>query len=191
MLGFRYALVFLPFGLFAPVVHAQPQRPGLKLDTTRVVQGDETRITVTSTDGKVVEEGILIGGRREGVWYIYHDNGFPKTVIPYRQGLKEGAELHLGKDGYLEEQISYSKDILHGPSRQYFKGSRLQKESFLYKALRKADVGYIIRIPDYKRKVILSKGYVTDQPSGTIQMEKGRRIQLCKGRNGRCRERIQ
>ncbi|MCB0516389.1 MAG: hypothetical protein R2798_02965 [Chitinophagales bacterium] len=79
---------------------------------------------------KLVEEGYLYNGEREGQWITFHvRNGLPATVTNYHAGKKQGVSLQLSDMGNLDVMMNFTNDALDG-NRIVYKHSRIKEESF-------------------------------------------------------------
>lgn len=103
---------------------------GLKVDTIHSKTADGEYLQLKDTHGKILEDGYVINGLLDGTWTVYHSTGFPANITNYKQGKKNGTQIKVGPDGFVEEMAAYLNDSLHGPYRTFFKGARIGKEMF-------------------------------------------------------------
>lgn len=78
---------------------------------------------------KIVEEGDLLNGKREGTWVTYHANsGLVATVTGYRNGQKHGVFLRGDETGGITEKAFYVNDQLEG-KRIVYNRTRIKEEA--------------------------------------------------------------
>ena len=66
-------------------------------------------------DGKIMEEGFVETGQKNGQWTIYNDdNNLPKSIANYSNGLYNGTLIEFNKRGQIEKMTSYLNNELHG-----------------------------------------------------------------------------
>ncbi len=54
-------------------------------------------------DGKtVMQEGHVHNGKIEGIWILFWDSGFPRTISSYVNGLKDGTTTGMTGDGQMD-----------------------------------------------------------------------------------------
>src|SRR5687768_14419967 len=120
-----YYLILVMVSFLAPNAFAQ------KLDTLKRKDGDGRYFIQIRSYGLVTEEGYLQNDIREGIWTRYWHTNFPKELITYRQGKKDGTYIGLTPAGNIELIEHYKSDKLEGPRRQY-NGEGLLVEEALY-----------------------------------------------------------
>ena len=92
---------------------------------------------------KVIEEGDLLKGLKEGTWVTYHANsGLVATVTGYRNGKKHGLSLKGDETGSITEKMFFINDQLEGQRLVYnrthikeeanYKNGKLEGERKLY-----------------------------------------------------------
>jgi len=80
-------------------------------------------------DGKILAQGTLLNGKKNGTWSTYHeDNGRIKTVTSYINGKKNGIYLEFTNRGQVELRANYVDDIYDGKYAAYKFGTRQVKE---------------------------------------------------------------
>ena len=73
------------------------------------------RVTKKDQDGKVLEEGFMLNGLKEGTWVTYHKTGpHAKTIETYAAGKKNGLELSLTNRGQVEKIANYKGGLMNG-----------------------------------------------------------------------------
>ncbi|MBR9923219.1 MAG: hypothetical protein GYB31_20505 [Bacteroidetes bacterium] len=75
---------------------------------------------------RILEEGIIVNGKREGLWITYHDNEkqIPKVMASYVNGKLNGAYTEFNTRGGITLLKHYVNDVLDGKSIE-FKNGRL------------------------------------------------------------------
>ena len=80
------------------------------------------------TDGKMVEEGVLKDGKRNGAWVVYHDRRpLPKSVANFVDDQYSGVYLEYSATGQLELICRYNANQLTGQFTKY-KNTRVLEE---------------------------------------------------------------
>ncbi len=70
--------------------------------------------------GKVVEEGFLLNGKKQGTWLTYHPNtAVVASCINYEQGIRQGAALKVAENGSVSEKMFFLDDMLEGEYTKY------------------------------------------------------------------------
>lgn len=64
--------------------------------------------------GKLLEQGSIINGKKNGAWMTFHDNGIIKKVSNYIDGLESGSRLEFSNRGQLEKRTGLLNNQLHG-----------------------------------------------------------------------------
>jgi antitoxin component YwqK of YwqJK toxin-antitoxin module len=77
------------------------------------------KITVRDEAARVVAQGTLLKGLREGTWTEFTVNGLIKKVVPFVHGKKEGLYIEFNDNGQLLKRISYHNDLRNGEYREY------------------------------------------------------------------------
>jgi hypothetical protein len=82
--------------------------------------------------GKVLEEGILQNGKRNGSWVVYNETkDLPAKISSFVNDVYHGPHFEYNKFGQLELMCSYSNNVLDGQFVRY--GSSRKIESGYYK----------------------------------------------------------
>ncbi|MBK7762360.1 MAG: toxin-antitoxin system YwqK family antitoxin [Bacteroidetes bacterium] len=119
--------------MFCVTVNMQAQQyrdPAMKIDTIKSTTADGEYWQLKDVHGKLLEDGYVNHGALDGIWTSYHSTGFPASITNYKVGKKNGTQIRVGPDGFVEEMAAYQNDSLHGPYRTFFKGARIGKEMF-------------------------------------------------------------
>lgn len=70
-----------------------------KLREVRIPQGENTVLVLRFYAGnRVAEEGLLVRGKKDGVWKGYHPNGQPQYQGSYKNGKREGLWQEWNQD---------------------------------------------------------------------------------------------
>lgn len=89
--------------------------------------GDLSAFTIQSLDsggelaqkldsaGNILEEGYLLGGKRNGAWFTYHDeNHRIKTITHYSNNELNGPFIEFNNRGQIEAKTGYKNGQLDG-----------------------------------------------------------------------------
>ncbi len=83
-------------------------------------------------NGRVMEEGILRNGKRNGTWITYNETKeVPAKIVSFVDDVYHGPLLEYNKFGQLELMCSYSNNLLDGQFVRY--ASSRKVESGYYK----------------------------------------------------------
>lgn len=83
-------------------------------------------------EGRVMEEGILKNGKRNGAWIVYNETkDVPGKIASFADDVFHGPYLEYNEFGQLELMCSYSNNLLDGQFVRY--GSSRKLESGFYK----------------------------------------------------------
>ncbi|QQS28093.1 MAG: toxin-antitoxin system YwqK family antitoxin [Sphingobacteriales bacterium] len=78
---------------------------------------------------KVVEEGDMLNGKKEGTWVTYFVNsGLISSVTSYKDGKKHGLMLKADETGGITEKMFYINDQLEG-QRLVYNRTRVKEEA--------------------------------------------------------------
>ena len=142
-------------GNSTPAIGASIDLSGFEIQD---VPGTTSQKAVKRTPaGVLLEEGILEGGKRNGMWVTYHaSNEIPKTIVNYVNDVSSGVYYSFNERGQLEEMRGYLNNELdgkwgkykfgrtteeamykngkyHGVYKSYFSNSDLVQKEFNYK----------------------------------------------------------
>ncbi|MCO5260085.1 MAG: hypothetical protein M9916_08075 [Crocinitomicaceae bacterium] len=94
------------------------------------VNGRENGIDTTYyEDGCIQAIRSHIQGAESGSWYYYYDSTQVLAwEMNYYLGEKDGKQVYFKANGDTTKLETYKNGVLHGPRKQYFKGSKLFKE---------------------------------------------------------------
>lgn len=83
-----------------------------------------------NADGKVITEGDLMGGEKQGTWITYHTkNGLVESVVAYNNGVPHGAFIKINDKGYITEKGVYNNGEFDGEYLKYIR-SKIKEEAF-------------------------------------------------------------
>lgn len=94
--------------------------------------GGLQRATKKDAQGKLLEEGDLLNGQKEGTWLVYHTKANQKHIVgsitSYRNGKKHGSIVKINDRGNLTERAQYVNGQLNGP-RMLYNNSRIAEDA--------------------------------------------------------------
>lgn len=128
--------ILLAFGLFSCKNESSDitQMQSIDLSNFEKVDIPETnyqRVIRKNGDGKLLEEGIVKDGRRNGTWVTYHpDRDAPKVIANFVNDLYNGPYFELNKQGQVDLQCAYVNNILHGYFARYRLGRKLEEGNY-------------------------------------------------------------
>ncbi len=95
---------------------ATPQNLDLEGFVIQNIPGsDIKRATLKDAKGKIIEEGTIRNGRKNGMWVTYHkERDVPVTIGSYVDGVPNGPLFKFTEYGYLEEMSGYTNNLLNG-----------------------------------------------------------------------------
>ena len=80
--------------------------------------------------GKVTgqSEGLIVGGKQEGLWVYYHDNGQLGSKGTFKNGRAQGLWVYYHDNGKLERKINWKNGLMDGPSFGYHRDGTVDKK---------------------------------------------------------------
>ncbi|RMG87912.1 MAG: hypothetical protein D6714_01490 [Bacteroidetes bacterium] len=76
---------------------------------------DFKKVVKRSASGQLLEEGMILNGKRNGMWVTYFENKeLPKTIVNYVNDTYSGAWFSFNDRGQLEEMRGYLNNELDG-----------------------------------------------------------------------------
>jgi antitoxin component YwqK of YwqJK toxin-antitoxin module len=121
--------------------------PGTSFQRARRIQGD-----------KVIEEGMVLNGKKNGTWITYHgdEKNFPKTIATYADDALSGPYMEINEYGQflliaqyrnnkfdgrvakynftrLAEEFHYKNGVLDGLYAVYYENSDIRQRSAEFK----------------------------------------------------------
>ncbi len=88
-------------------------------------------VTKKDGSGKMIEQGIVRGGQKDGPWTIFHDNESIKSITTYINGILNGAHLEFNNRGQLEKRVEYLDNNFHGLYGEYKYGRPLKEINYI------------------------------------------------------------
>lgn len=89
------------------------------------------RVIRKNAEGKVLEEGLVENGKRNGTWVIYHtDRDVPKVVAIFVNDLYNGPYFEFNKQGQVDLQCAYVNNVLHGYFARYRVGRKTEEGNY-------------------------------------------------------------
>lgn len=74
-------------------------------------------------DERLLEEGYLKAGKKDGTWTTYYANGTKHIVAEYRNGNLTGPFKEYDKEGYLLVDATYKDSVAVGEYKEYYGAS--------------------------------------------------------------------
>jgi hypothetical protein len=83
--------------------------------TVTDLPGGYQKVVKSNADGKILEEGVLKNGKRNGMWVVYQDRRpLPKSIINFVDDQYSGTYMEYSATGQLELICSYTANKLDG-----------------------------------------------------------------------------
>jgi antitoxin component YwqK of YwqJK toxin-antitoxin module len=95
-----------------------------------VPNSDVILVTKKSQDGKMLEQGFVRNGQKNGSWTIFHENESIKSMTNYVNGVLNGAYLEFNNRGQLEKRVEYLNNQFEGLYGEYKYGRPLKEISY-------------------------------------------------------------
>ena len=74
-------------------------------------------------NGKLLEEGYLKNGKKDGKWVTYHSNSEPHIVSEYKDNKLNGPLKEYDNKGYLVVDAIYKDSVVVGQYKEYYGGA--------------------------------------------------------------------
>lgn len=71
-------------------------------------------------NGFLYVKGNIVNDLKEGLWVYHHDNGRIKDSTTWKNNLKNGVSTLYNENGYITQKITYANDVLEGPVYNYY-----------------------------------------------------------------------
>lgn len=89
------------------------------------------RVLRKNAEGKVLEEGLVENGKRNGTWVIYHtDRDVPRVIASFVNDLYNGPYFEFNKQGQVDLQCAYVNNVLHGYFARYRIGRKTEEGNY-------------------------------------------------------------
>ena len=104
-----------------------------RLDSANIKQGhwiiyNKTKKLPDYTDDQMVEEGVYVNGKKEGVWRQYWNNGKVKSETTYKNNLQSGSAKIYYKNGSISEEGTWIGGKWDGSYKLYYENGNLSYE---------------------------------------------------------------
>jgi len=136
---------------------------------TDIPGSDYQKAVKKDGDGRLLEEGTLLNGKKYGTWIIYYpEKQVPKTISNFVNGLFNGAYMEFNNRGQIEMLASYKNNALDGQYIKFKNGKPREKAGYKNG---KMDGTYISYFDDYKHsdKVQKEFNYKNGELDGTYR----------------------
>jgi len=98
-------------------------------ETSNVKGTSVTYAVKKGADGKIIQEGYIRNGKKDGQWISYDaSKGTVSVIESYIDGNLNGYTFKVSSRGYLDEQMGFANNELNGLYAQY-KYGRLKSEA--------------------------------------------------------------
>jgi antitoxin component YwqK of YwqJK toxin-antitoxin module len=99
-------------------------------ETSKVEGTSVTHLVKKDAEGKILEEGFIRNGKKDGQWITYNAaKGSVETVDSYIDGKLNGYSFIISSRGYIDQQAGYINNELNGRNFKYRYG-RPKSEMF-------------------------------------------------------------
>ena len=92
-----------------------------------IVTGSMSKINGYNSEA-VVEEGIYVNSRKNGLWIKYWPNGNPKSEIKYKNGRSFGDYITFFQNGNIEEKGEMNGGLMQGGYKLYWPNGKIRQE---------------------------------------------------------------
>lgn len=114
LLGLVFLLMSCGGGNSADVTNAATGLDLTGFSTTELPNGFQ-QVTKVNADGKILEEGVIKNGKRNGTWVTYLDKkSMPKRISNFIDDVYSGPYMEYSNTGQLELICRYKNNVLHG-----------------------------------------------------------------------------
>lgn len=95
-----------------------------------IPNSNATLVTKKDGAGKMIEQGIVRAGQKDGPWTVFHENESIKSITTYINGILNGAHLEFNNRGQLEKRVEYLNNNFHGLYGEYKYGRPLKEINY-------------------------------------------------------------
>ena len=89
------------------------------------------KVTKRSSDGVLLEQGMLLNGKRNGMWVKFHpDNEAPQSIVNYVDDVPNGSYFSFNTRGQLEEMRGYINNEFDGKWATYKFGRTMEEADY-------------------------------------------------------------
>lgn len=97
---------------------------------TKIPGSDAVIVTKKDGSNKMLEQGIVRNGEKDGPWTLFHENESIKSISSYVNGRLNGAYLEFNNRGQLEKRVEYLDNQYNGLFGEYKYGRPLKEITF-------------------------------------------------------------
>ncbi len=87
-------------------------------------------VTKKDQTGKMLEQGFIQNGQKNGSWTLFHDNESIQSITNYINGILNGSYLEFNNRGQLVKRIEYLNNQFHGLYGEYKYGRPLKEITY-------------------------------------------------------------
>lgn len=77
---------------------------------------------------QIVEEGVYVNNKKEGLWISYYPNGMKKSEITYKNGRPNGPYKLYYENGVVQEEGTWGGNKNTGSFKRYYPSGKVQQE---------------------------------------------------------------
>jgi len=104
--------------------------------TAIAIDGSDAEILMKRDGaGKMLEQGVIRNGIKEGAWMVYHENESIKTLSSYIDGNLNGPYMEFNNRGQVEKKIEYINNEFHGVYGEYKYGRPIKELTYNFGVL--------------------------------------------------------
>jgi antitoxin component YwqK of YwqJK toxin-antitoxin module len=92
-----------------------------------IVTGSMSKINGYNSEA-IIEEGVYLNSRKNGLWIKYWPNGNPKSKIKYKNGRSFGDYVTFFQNGNIEEKGEMNGGLLQGGYELYWPNGKIRQE---------------------------------------------------------------
>ena len=114
---------------------AIPEAEGIDLTGFQIfdIPGQSAqRVIRYDQNGRLLRQGLIKNGKKEGVWTEYHPGiNVPKTIESYLSGVKNGPSFTYDDRGQLISITGYLNNEFHGVKANYKYGKAIEEATYV------------------------------------------------------------
>lgn len=94
----------------------QPEKPDQSGFITESIPGSPLeRVVSKDESGRIIQEGFMANGLKEGAWITYHKTGMHAEIVEsYAAGKLHGLQLTLSNRGQVEKIANFKNGLMNG-----------------------------------------------------------------------------
>ncbi len=138
-------------------------------ELTDIPGSDYKKAVKKDGDGRILQEGTLLDGKKFGTWITYYpEKQIPRTISNFVNGLFNGPYMELNNRGQIEMMAGYKNNALDGEYVKFKNGKAKEKAGYKNG---KMDGTYISFFDDYKHSDQVQKefNYKNGELDGTYR----------------------